>query len=147
MLNKKHLLIIDAILIAGVLISVFLLVGYSRPMAIATLSSEESNLVFTIPVTDYILIDSNTRFDSPQTLFLGQTFHFEPGNYFIKFFDGTRSEIREINFELAVDLEFRSLDSKNAGLFNIGDNNLLINTYDTGSLVDSNLAYSGGRDE
>jgi hypothetical protein len=147
MLNKKHILVIDAILLLGVLTSVFLLVGYSQPMAIAPLSSEENNLIFTIPATDYILIDTSTKFDSPENLFIEQVFHFEPGRYFIKFFDGTRSEIREINFEIATDLEFRMFDSKNAGLFNIGKNDLRIDTYDTGSLVDSNLAYSGSQDE
>lgn len=144
---KKNILIIDSVLLAGAFISLFLLIGYSQPLAVAPLSSEQNNLLFTIPINNYVLIDDNSDFDSPQTLFIGETLYLESGRYFLKFFDGTRSEIREISFELDVEIQLRRIGSQNLGFFNIGETDLLVDTYDTGSLVDSNLAYSGGIDE
>ncbi len=147
MFNNKTILIIDAILLLGVLTSVFLLVGYSQPLAIAPLSSDNVNLLFVIPAEDYVLIDTNSKFDSPKTLFIDETNYFESGRYFIKFFDGNASEIREVFFELDVEVVLKKLDNNNLGFFNIGNSDLKIDTYDTGTLIDSSLAYSGGIDE
>ncbi|MBM3231920.1 hypothetical protein FJZ21_00880 [Candidatus Pacearchaeota archaeon] len=146
MLNKKHILIIDAILIGAVLISVFFLVGYSQPLVIAPFS-EDANLLFTIPATDYVLIDDNSKFSSPKTVFIDESFTLEKGRYFVKFFDGTSSEVREITFEIDVEIELRRVDENQTGFFNIGETDLLINTYGTGSLVNTSLVYSGGNDE
>lgn len=147
MFNKKYILIIDSILLVGILASAFLLIGYSRPLVIAPLSSEQGNILFNLPNVDYILIDSTSAFDSPDTIFLDKPFDLEKGRYFLKFFYGAKSEIREIRFELDVRLELRNIDSNNSGIFNIGQNDLNIDTYNTGSLVNSSLAKSGGLDE
>lgn len=145
--NKKHILIIDSILLVGALIAVFLLVGYSRPLAIGALQSENENLLFELPVTDYVLLDVSSSFSSPKTLFNGDSLDLKSGRYFVKFFDGTRSEIREVTFEVDVTIILKKIDDKKFGFFNIGKNNLKIDTYDTGSLIDSSFAYSGGLDE
>ncbi len=147
MFNKKYILIIDSILLVGVLVSAFLLIGYSQPLVIAPLSSDQGSLLFTIPNVDYILVDSTPSFDSPETIFLDESFDLESGRYFLKFFNGAKSEIREIRFDLDVSLELKNIDSNNSGIFNIGQGDLKIDTYSTGSLVNSSLAQSGGLDE
>lgn len=146
MINKK-ILIIDSVLLIGSLIAVFLLVGYTQPMAIAPLSSEQANLLIIVPAKDYVLFDTNSKFDSPQTLFIEDYISLKSGKYFIKFFDGSKSEIRQIEFELDVELQLRKLDESNLGIFNIGGSNLKIDTYEVGSLVDTSIAFSGGLDE
>lgn len=147
MIDRKFVLIIDSILLFGALVAVFLLVGYSRPLAIGSLQSENENLLFEVPSTDYVLLDTSSSFSSPKTLFDGDSLDLKIGKYFIKFFNGTKSEIREIKFEVDVTIQFKKIDEKNFGFFNIGQNNLKIETYDTGSLKDSSLVYSGGLDE
>lgn len=147
MFNKKYILIIDSILLIGVLVLAFLLIGYSRPLVIAPLSSEQENLLFMLPNVTYVLIDSTSAFDSPETIFLDEPFDLESGRYFLKFFDGAKSEIREIRFDLDVRLELKNINSNNSGIFNIGQTDLKIDTYNTGSLINSSLAQSGGLDE
>lgn len=144
-LYKKYLLIIDSIILLGSLLSIFLIVGYTQPLVIAPIPLENENLLFSIPKTDYILIDDNSRFDSPTTLFLDGEIVLEEGRYFIKFFNGLSSEVRQIDLELTVTLEFKSFEDK-VGVFNVGES-LLVETYDKGSLVDSNLVYSGDGNE
>ena len=150
MISKKHLLIIDSILIIGILASVFMLVGYSgsfQPLAIAPLPSESENLLFVLPTNDYILIDDNSRFDSPETVFIGQEVSMAQGKYFLKFFNGLSSEIRQIDTEVDIVLEIRKIDERSVGVFNTGNSALNIETYDKGSLIDSSLAHNGGKNE
>jgi len=148
MISKKNILIIDAILLIGILTLIFVLVGYSQPLAIAPLPSESraESLLFYLPKTDFVLIDDNSRFDSPDNLFIGDRISLESGKYFIKFFDGLKSEIRVIETEIDVVLEFRLVDDK-VGVFNVGERALGVETYDKGTLVDSSLAYIGGENE
>lgn len=146
--DNKFLLIIDAILLIGILGSLFLLVGYTQPLAIAPINfeSETYSLLFHLPKTDFIMIDDTSRFDSADTIFLNDSFVLEEGRYFIKFFDGFNSEIRQLDVETKITLKFMVFEDK-TGLFNLGDFALNVETYDKGSLVNSSLAYIGSRDE
>lgn len=145
-INRKHLLIIDSILIFGILISIFLLVGYSQPLVIAPLPSEEGSLLFYLPKTDFIILDDNSRFDSASTIFAGEQIELQEGRYFIKFFDGSKGEIRQIDIQLRTTLEFKLIDNR-MGVFNKGDRAINVETYDKGSLIGSSIAYSGEGDE
>jgi hypothetical protein len=144
-LSKKYLLIIDAIFVVLALITVFFLVGYSQPLAIAPLPNDEQTILFRLPQVDYILLDQTSGFDSPKTIFIDQEFSLTQGKYFIKFYDGLKSEIREIEFQVDVVLELRRMPNGEVGVYNTGENSLLVDVYNTGSLVDSNLV--GGKDE
>ena len=146
-MGKKTILIIDSILLFGILISIFLLVGYTQPLAIAPLPSDSQNgsLLFYLPKTDFIILDDNSRFDSFETIFIKDNVRLEPGRYFIKFFSGFNSEIRQIDIDTDnVVLEFKAVDNK-IGVFNIGEKALNVETYDTGSLIDNSIAYVGGK--
>jgi hypothetical protein len=145
---SRNILIIDAILVFGILTAIFLLVGYTQPLVIAPLSSSSntSSLLFYVPQTDFVLIDKSSKFDSSDTIFIGENVKLESGRYFIKFFDGLRSEIRQIDVETEVVLEFKNLGDK-IGVFNIGDIALNVETYDKGSLINSSVVYVGGKDE
>lgn len=146
-MDKKYLLIIDSIVLIGSLLTVFFIVGYTQPFAVAELPGEKTNILFTFPSKDYVIIDTNSRFDSPETLFIDETISLLPGKYFIKFFNGNKNEIREISIDLSLDLKVVKVDDENLGFANVGESDLLINTYDIGSLVDSSVAFSGGSDE
>lgn len=145
MLDKKYLLIIDAILIFGTLFSLFLVLDYRQALVIAPIDSGE-HLLFTLPDVDYILVDDNSKFDSPETYFIGDNIELEEGRHFIKFFDKLSSEIREINLELDVSLKIRRLQNGSVGIFNVGDSSLQIDTYRTGNLIDTSFV-NGGNNE
>lgn len=138
MINKKYLLVIDAILIFGSLLSIFFIVGYTQPLAIAPLDEERESLLFILPLTDYILIDDNVKFDSSETIFTGERIDLEKGRYFIKFYNGLTGEVRQLDLEIDVLLEFRKQDNK-INVFAIGDS-VEVETYDLGTLI-------GGEDE
>ena len=142
MIGKRNLLIIDAILLFGILISIFFLVGYTQPLAIAPLPSDSSYLLFYLPKTDFVLIDDNSRFDSPETIFIGDRFELKSGRYFIKFHDGLKGEIRQVDVEIDVVLELKIIENE-LGVFNTGKTALNIETYDKGSLIDSSIVYAG----
>jgi len=143
MIGKRNLLIIDAILLFGILIAIFFLVGYTQPLAIAPLNSDSnSDLLFYLPKTDFVLIDDNSRFDSPETIFIGDRFELKSGRYFIKFHDGLKGEIRQVDVEIDVVLELKIIENE-LGVFNTGKTALNIETYDKGSLIDSSIVYAG----
>ncbi|MEK6908805.1 MAG: hypothetical protein AABX23_02000 [Nanoarchaeota archaeon] len=146
-MDYKKLLIVDAILLFGFLSAIFFLVGYTPPLVISPLTSEYETLLFVLPSVDYILIDDNSRFNSPETIFINETISLKEGKYFIKFFDGLKGEIREINLELTVVLQFRALEDGTIGVFNLGDSTLQVDVYETGSLINSSIAYTGVENE
>ncbi|MEK6894130.1 MAG: hypothetical protein AABX10_01575 [Nanoarchaeota archaeon] len=139
---NRILLTIDSILILGILISAFLLLDYNQPMVIAPLK-DGGTLLFTLPMVEYILVDDNSRFESPETMFIDQIITLDTGKYFIKFFYDIRSEIRVIDLEINADLQIRIIDENTIGVFNVGETDLQIDTYDTGSKINSSIAYSG----
>ena len=145
--NKRFLIAIDAVIILGSLISIFFIVGYSQPLVIAPIDSENGDLLFTLPANDYILIDDNSQFDSFETIFIDESINLESGRYFIKFFDGLKSEIRQIDTEENLVIEFRELEDGSIGVFNIGEDILKVETYKIGTLVNSSFVYTGGDNE
>lgn len=146
-MDKKYLIIIDAVVLLGSLLTIFLLLDYSQPLVIAPLSSEQADLLIIIHSKDYIILDDSSKFDSPQTIFIDDYISLESGIYFIKFSNNGKSDIRQIEFELDVKLQLRKLDDSNLGIFNIGESDLKIDTYEIGSLIDTSIASSGGNNE
>ena len=146
MINKKNILIIDSILVLGILISAFLLIGYSQPLAIGPLYEEPKNsLIFSIQTTDYIILDSNLNFDSPHTIFIDDKLTLEPGTYYIKTFSELSSEIREIKSEIVLELQIRRINDGLIGLFNIGSSPVQVETYNVGSLINYSLINNEGK--
>ncbi|HLC73147.1 hypothetical protein J4416_01070 [Candidatus Pacearchaeota archaeon] len=144
--NQKKLLIIDSVVVIGSLLTLFFLVGYTQPLVIAPFSdgSTENSLIFSLPSIDYLLLDNNIKFDSPQTIFVDDVpLNLEPGRYYIKVISGLSGEIREINTELSISLEIRRLSDGSVGVFNIGKSNLVVETYKIGTIVNSSLVYTG----
>ncbi len=146
-MNKKYILIADLILVFGSLISIFVLVGYAQPLVTAPLlgNSSEQSLIFAFDSADYVLIDDNFQFDSPDTFFAdGESFVLKSGKYYVKSVYGLSSEVREIKTEVEITLELMKLEDGSLGVFNIGKSDLNVETYETGSLINNSLVYAGG---
>ena len=139
-MNKKYLLIADLILILGSLISVFFVVGYTQPLAIAPLK-ESGSLMFTLPKVDYLLIDEDIKFGSPVALFIGENLNLVPGRYYVKIDSNESIEIREIKAETDISLQLNKIDSNSVGVFNVGKNVLKVETYKVGTLINSSRVY------
>ena len=144
--SKKFLLAIDAIIIFGSLISVFIIIGYTEPFVIAPLEENKSSLMFVIPSSDYILIDDNIDFTSFDTVFMDDVIALETGRYYIKTTSGLKSEINEIKTEVDVILQFRRLSDNSIGVFNIGQERLQLDKYNMGMIEASSLAYPGAEE-
>ena len=142
--KSKVFLIIDLILILGSLLSVFFIVGYTQPFAIAPLNDGDS-LIFVLPKIDYLLLDNNLKFDSPTTIFINDKgINLEPGRYYMKIDSTESSEIREIKIEVDIVLKLKRLDDGFVGAFNVGNSALKVETYKVGTLINSSLVYSAG---
>ena len=142
-MDKKFILIIDAVVLLGSLLSAFFVVGYTQPLVIAPLNGGENSLMFTLPKVDYLLIDENLKFNSPKTVFIEDNLDLEPGRYYIKIDSGLSSEIRELKVETDIVLQLRKLDEDSVGVFNVGESALSIKAYEVGMLVNSSLINVG----
>lgn len=145
-MNKKYLLIIDLILVLGSLLAVFFTVGYTQPLVIGPLSDSQESLMFVFPASDYLLLDDNIKFDSPQTFFVDDSLNLKSGRYYIKSISGLSSEVREIKSEIDLVLQIRKLQDESLGVFNVGESRLQLETYEVGTLVNSSLVGSGGNE-
>ncbi len=138
MVNHKHILAIDAILILGSLLLIAGIVGYSRPLAIAPLDESvttNTSILFEFKKADYILIDDNLDFTSPEQVYVKDfvTVNLEPGTYYWKAVGALSSEVRQLTIESVIDLQIR--ESENGVLVvNSGNLELEVSVYNQGVL-------------
>lgn len=136
-MDRKYLLIIDSIILVGSLLTVFFVVGYTQPLAIAPLNEE--SLIFTLPDVNYLLVDGDLKFSSPTTVFIGDSFNLESGRHYIKIDSGKTGEIREIKVETDVVLQIRRLSNGSVGVFNVGESALNVESYKIGTSTNLSL--------
>jgi hypothetical protein len=142
--NKKYLLIIDSILLAGLFLLAFIYIGYSQPLVTGSFSEESSSLMFEIPSdTDYVIVDDNLQFDSPKTLFIGDVFSLDPGRYYIKSFFESSGQVRELSSEIILNLQVKRTTDDSMGIFNVNKFSVHLDTYNIGSLVNSSEVKGG----
>jgi len=131
--------IIDVVLISCSVIVALLFFNNINPMAIAPLNNQETNntnVLFEIRNADYILIDDNIEFSSPEKVFLEDSLEIKlsPGTYYWKILGEKDSEVRKITILSRVDLTLRkqvnSSDDSSYEVVNSGNENLNVDVYD-----------------
>lgn len=150
MATHKHILVIDAVLILGSLLLIAGLVGYARPLVIAPLDelvTANSSVLFEFEKADYILIDDNLQFTSPQQVYVSDSIvvNLEPGVYYWKAVGALSSEVRALTIESVVDLQIRESENGIA-VVNYGNTELEVSVYNQGAFSESFVVgVSGAR--
>jgi len=142
--NKKYLLVVDSILLAGLLLLAFIYIGYSQPLVTGPLSDGASSLMFEISSdTNYVIVDDNLQFDSPKTLFIGDVFSLDPGRYYIKSFFESSGQVRELSSEIVLNIQIKRTTDNSVGIFNVNKFPIHVDTYNIGSLINSSEVKGG----
>jgi len=141
MIEKKHIIAIDFILVVGSLLLIAGIVGYTQPLAIAPLNGFETTdtaVLFEFEKAEVILIDDNPDFSSPEEIYAKNdlVINLKPGKYYWKLFGVGNSEVREITIVSEVDLKIRQAeDSDSYELVNAGNTLLNIDIYNNSELT------------
>ncbi|MSS74272.1 hypothetical protein EXS72_01390 [Candidatus Pacearchaeota archaeon] len=134
MFEKKHILIIDAVLIIGSLLLVAGFVGYTQPFVIAPLG-DSLPLLFSFPAGNSILIDTNLSFNSSQLYLAGETFSLDSGKYYWKVVANSVSDIRVVTLESPATFKLAISDDDSLIVINGGSEKLSVTTYNLGENV------------
>ena len=144
MINNKHILALDFIVVVGSLLIVAGLVGYARPLVIAPipdLHTAETSVLFEFEKANLILIDDNPGFTSPEKIFVKDNLviNLKPGVYYWKIQGSLQSEVRKITIESEIELMVRKSAEDNYEIVNAGNTRLNVDIYQneklTGSIV------------
>ena len=141
MVNHKHVLIIDAILIFGTLLLIAGFVGYARPLVIAPLDdfvTSENSVLFVFEKADVVLIDDNLQFSSPQEVYVKDNIliTLSAGVYYWKVVGALTSDVRQLTIESSIDLKIRESENGTVSVVNSGSVPLEVSVYDKGILSD-----------
>jgi hypothetical protein len=139
MVQTKHILVVDALLILGSLIGLVLLVGYARPLVIAPLDgavSENASVLFVLARGDTVLIDDNLEFTSPDEIHVDDSLvvTLESGVYYWKVRGAFESDVRRLTILSHVDLRLRRENDGSVAVVNSGTERLAVSTYEQGIL-------------
>lgn len=139
-MKTKHIQKIDLVLIVGTFMLLMFLVGYSTPLIIAPLDEFEttnSSVLFSIERAEFILVDDNIEFTSPETFNVqdGLVINLKPGVYYWKAESVLKSEIRKLTINSEVDLKLRKLE-QGYEITNAGNTKLDVEVYNGTSLID-----------
>ena len=140
LMNKRHILVIDAVIILSSLFIVAGFVGYARPLVIAPIDdykTPDTAVLFTFAKADMVLIDDNLHFSSPREIFVKDNvvINLEPGVYYWKVVGALESEVRQLTIESSVDLRIKQSDHGNYEVVNSGNTPLAVDIYDKGVLT------------
>ncbi len=138
MVNHKHILTIDAILILGSLLLIAGIIGYARPLIIAPLDeavTTNGSILFEFQKADYILIDDNLDFTSPEQVYVNDfvNVNLEPGTYYWKAVGAMTSEVRQLTIESVINLQIRESEDGTV-ILNSGNIELEVSVYNQGIL-------------
>lgn len=141
MINHKHILLIDAVILIGSLLAVAGFIGYTRPLVISPLDSAiipSNDILFSFHKADRILIDTNLEFTSPEIIYVKNNIiiNLKPGIYYWKVEGVLSSEIRKFTVESSIDLQIRELDEGDYQVVNSGTVPLEVYVYNNGVLSD-----------
>ncbi len=136
-MNKKYILIIDAILILGSLSAVFVFVNYAQPLVIAPIDNYESSnntVLFEFSKAELILIDENIEFTSPREIYVEDNLvvNFKPGIYYWKVVGALESDIRQLTINSEIDLQLKETN-EGYSVVNSGNTPLRVELYENGA--------------
>jgi hypothetical protein len=142
MINKRHILAIDFVLVVGSMLLIAGLVGYSQPLVIAPLpdtTTTDTSILFAFEKANLILIDDNLEFTSPLEIFVEDNLviNLKPGTYYWKVEGALASEIRELTIESEIDLKLRKskFNKESYEIVNAGNTKLNVDVYEKGELT------------
>jgi hypothetical protein len=135
----KNVYKIDMILVTVSIIVLIGLVGYARPLVIAPLDDYNSagDVLFSIEKADYLLIDDNVDFTTPDRYEIkdGLKIELVPGKYYWKAVGVLDGEVRTLTINSVVDLELKKIDG-GYGVVNGGNVRLNVDVYNGTKLVE-----------
>ena len=139
MVNKKHILALDFVIVVGSLLIIAGLVGYTQPRIIAPiddLTTSNTSVLFEFEKANLILIDDNIEFTSPIEIYVEDNLviNLKPGIYYWKVEGAIPSEIRTLTIESEVDLKLRKSENDNYEIVNAGNSRLNVDIYENGKL-------------
>jgi len=130
-INKNYK--IELILILATLMLALLVIGYYRPLVISPINNfvtQNNSVVFSFEKANYILIDDNSEFSSPERIDVKNDLivNFEPGVYYWKIGGIVESETRKLIIQSRLDLQFREQEN-NFEVVNTGNEKLSVEVY------------------
>ena len=136
MLNRKHIIAIDFVVVFGTLLVVFALVGYTQPRVIAPIdgyTTTNNSVLFSFEKADLILIDDNIYFSSPQEINVENNLviNLNPGIYYWKAVGALESEARQLTINSEISLKLIERDNE-ISVVNSGNTRLNVDVYDHG---------------
>lgn len=135
----KRVYKIDLVLISVSLMVLIGLVGYARPLVVAPLDDYNStgDVLFLIEKADYLLIDDNIDFTTPDKYEIkdGLDIELVPGKYYWKVVGILEGEVRTLTINSVVNLELREVDG-GYGVVNGGNVRLNVDVYNGTRLVE-----------
>lgn len=138
-MHKKHLYMMDSILILATLAGVFFAVNYAQPILKSPSNGYVTTtgaVLFSFEKGDYILIDDNSAFTSPERIAAKDNLviNLKPGTYYWRVEGTLQSEIREITVQSEIDLRLRQSED-GYELVNAGNVPLNVDIYHYGTLA------------
>jgi len=149
-MNSRLVFALDAILIAGTLVSLLAILGFARPLLIAPtdeLVTTESEVLFKFEKGSLIYIDDNPEFSSPRELSAERDLeiNLKPGVYYWKVRGAFFSEVRKLTIESEINLRLReSEDGENYEVINAGNIELGVDVADDDEFVGRLILEEGG---
>ena len=141
-MNKKHILVLDLIIVVGTLMIIVGLVGYGRPLVIAPLpdsATANTSVLFAFEGGEgvEILIDDNLEFTSPQRVYVEDNLviNLKPGEYYWKIENDLIGGVRKFTIRTEVDLKLKRLDD-GFEVVNSGNTRLSVDVYDGADFVE-----------
>lgn len=140
-IKNKLIYAIDFIIIVGTLVSLIYMARYARPMVIAPSDGFNSTtgVLFEFERADYILIDDNKNFTSPEKIYAEDNLvvNLEPGHYYWKVVGALSSEVREMTINSNVELKMKKIAEDRYEVVNSGNVNLNVDMYNKGKYTGS----------
>ena len=135
---------IDVVLIAVSLISVLIFFNNMTARVIAPMNNQETmdtKVLFEIKNANYILIDDNMEFSSPEKIFLEDYLEISlsPGVYYWKLVGEFDNEIRKLTILSKVELSVRKQNDSSENsyeIINSGNEKLNVDVYDNDLLTE-----------
>lgn len=99
--KRKTIRKIDFIVVAITLLTIAVLIGYSRPLIISptdNLLTTNTSILFSFEKGDYIILDDNLEFSSPEKIYTHNdlVLNLKPGIYYWRIEGALQSKVRKL---------------------------------------------------
>jgi hypothetical protein len=140
-IKNKQVFRMDLIVIGVTLVGLLFIIGYAKPLVLSPkndLVSENNSVLFSFDKAEYILIDDNLEFSSPERIYASNNLviNLKPGVYYWKIVGVLQSDVRKFTINSRVELKFReNFDNNEYEVVNSGNMRLLVDIFNSTNLV------------